>query len=98
VHYILELLRQLMAAGAASADVKADAYESHAGKVAARHENLIYTHPGVNTYYRNARGRVVTQNPFTNAEFWQLTRCPRLADYTLGFPGARQRAETGTRA
>jgi 4-hydroxyacetophenone monooxygenase len=98
VHYILELLRQLMAAGAASADVKADAYESHASKVAARHENLIYTHPGVNTYYRNARGRVVTQNPFTNAEFWQLTRCPRLADYTLGFPGPRQRAKTGMRA
>ena len=27
------------------------------------HENMVWTHPGMTTYYRNARGRVVVTTP-----------------------------------
>ncbi len=31
------------------------------------------THPGMSTYYRNSRGRVVVVNPFPVVEFWHMT-------------------------
>ena len=83
LHYVLLTLRQMFDAGIAAVDCKPEVYERYRDQVAAEHEHLPYTHPGVNTYYRNSRGRVVTQNPYSNADFWQLTRCPRLSEYTL---------------
>jgi 4-hydroxyacetophenone monooxygenase len=60
----------------------------------AKHEDLIYTHSGVNTYYRNSRGRVVVQNPFSNSQYWRMTRCPNLSDYVMaGRPDQSAKSE-----
>jgi 4-hydroxyacetophenone monooxygenase len=80
-HYVVELLRQMAAAGADTVDVRREVYEEYGERVDEIHENLIYTHEGVNTYYRNSRGRVVVQNPFSNTQYWQLTRSPNLGDF-----------------
>ncbi|WP_063713159.1 flavin-containing monooxygenase [Nocardia jiangxiensis] len=81
IHYIIELLRKMTAAGIGAVDIKDEVYDEYNRTVSDKHENLIYTHPGVNTYYRNSRGRVVVQNAFNNAQYWQLTRNPRLSDF-----------------
>ena len=83
VHYIVELLRQMVDAKVGSVECRSDLYEDYGRRVAAQHENLIYTHSGVNTYYRNSRGRVVVQNAFSNAQYWRMTRCPTLSDYVM---------------
>ena len=80
-HYVIELLRAMVAAGGASVDVRPEIYESYGERVAELHEDLIYTHDGVNTYYRNSQGRVVVQNPFSNTQYWTLTRTPDLGEY-----------------
>jgi 4-hydroxyacetophenone monooxygenase len=38
------------------------------------HERMVWTHPGMTTYYRNSRGRVVVNSPFRNLDFWRMTR------------------------
>jgi len=83
VHYIIELVRKMAEAKVAAVDPKPDVHKKYIERVDATHAKLIYTHEGVNTYYRNSRGRVVAQNPFSNAEYWRLTRDPSLADYVL---------------
>ncbi len=80
-HYVIELLRAMVSAGAASVDVRPDVYEAYAAKAAEIHDGLIYTFDGVNTYYRNSKGRVVVQNPYSNTEYWLITRTPDLAHY-----------------
>jgi 4-hydroxyacetophenone monooxygenase len=80
-HYVIELLRAMTAEHLDSVDVRREKYDAYAEHVAKLHDDLIYTHDGVNTYYRNSRGRVVVQNPFSNTQYWQLTRSPDLADY-----------------
>lgn len=82
-HYVIELLRAMADVGADSVDVRREVYEAYGERVAELHENLIYTHEGVNTYYRNSKGRVVVQNPYSNTQFWQLTRSPNLDEYEL---------------
>jgi 4-hydroxyacetophenone monooxygenase len=33
------------------------------------------------TYYRNSRGRVVSTMPWTNSEYWHMTREPDLDEF-----------------
>ena len=42
---------------------------------------MVWTHPGMDTYYRNARGRIVVNNPFRMQEVWDLTEHADLGDY-----------------
>ena len=92
VRYIVELIRKMTAANVAAVDCKRDIYEDYIRRVDETHAKLIYTHEGVNTYYKNKRGRVVAQNPFSNAEYWRLTRDPKLSDYELTFERNGERA------
>lgn len=38
------------------------------------HDQLVWTHPGVSTYYRNRAGRVRSPMPFRLVDYWHLTR------------------------
>jgi 4-hydroxyacetophenone monooxygenase len=42
--------------------------------VDAAHEQMVWTHPGMDTYYRNSKGRVVVNNPFKIVDYWKLTK------------------------
>jgi 4-hydroxyacetophenone monooxygenase len=44
---------------------------------------MVWTHPGVETYYRNQRGRVVVNSPFKNTTFFEMTRAADLGDFIL---------------
>jgi 4-hydroxyacetophenone monooxygenase len=79
--YVTDLLRRLFAAGHAVAEVRSASYERHNRRVDEAHEAMIWTHPGMTTYYRNSRGRVVYTTPFRVVDFWEMTRRADLADY-----------------
>ena len=57
-----------------------DAYNE---RVDAAHERMVWTHPGMSTYYRNARGRVVVTTPFRIVDYWHMTREADLDDYVV---------------
>jgi 4-hydroxyacetophenone monooxygenase len=44
---------------------------------------MVWTHPGLETYYRNERGRVVVNSPYRNAVFYEMTRTANLGDYVV---------------
>ena len=44
---------------------------------------MIRTHPGMSTYYRNSRGRMVYVMPFLNVEYWNMTRTVNMDDYVV---------------
>ena len=43
---------------------------------------MVWTHPGMETYYRNSRGRVVVNYPYRNVDLFHATRHADLAEYT----------------
>ena len=86
--YVVDLLGKMREAGAASADVKPSVFDDYNRRVDEANDNMIWSHKGFTTYYRNARGRVVYTNPFRILDFWKMTRSARLEDYVLGGPGA----------
>ena len=79
--YIGSLLTQMFDAGLATVEVKQQVYDDFSANVDKMHRNMIWSHPAMTNYYRNARGRVVAINPFRNVDYWQMTRRANLAEY-----------------
>jgi 4-hydroxyacetophenone monooxygenase len=79
--YITSCLVEMIENGVAAIDVKPEAHDEYVRKVDAEHEQMIWTHPGMTTYYRNARGRVFSAMPWRFVDYWQMTHDVDLADY-----------------
>lgn len=83
VRYILDLLAQVMERGARGVECRAEARDLHNHEIDAAHANLIWTHPGMSTWYRNDQGRVVTNSPWRLIDLWRMTKSADLDDYEL---------------
>jgi 4-hydroxyacetophenone monooxygenase len=79
--YITSCLVEMIEHGLAAIDVKPSAHDEYVRKVDAEHEQMIWTHPGMTTYYRNSRGRVFSAMPWRFVDYWQMTHDVDLADY-----------------
>lgn len=83
IKYLMSLLHKMLSSNIASVDVRREVYDAYAAEVDRKHENMIWTHPGMSTYYRNSQGRVVVCNPFKIIEFWEMTESANLEDYLI---------------
>jgi 4-hydroxyacetophenone monooxygenase len=83
VRYIADLLSTAIDAGAGAVECRPEAHAEYNRQLDAAHEQMVWTHPGMETYYRNAAGRVVTNMPWRVVDYWHMTSRPRLADYVL---------------
>ena len=83
--YIASSLVRLLNDGANTMEVKASVQEDFVAQVDAEHEKMVWTHPGVSTYYRNSLGRVFSLMPWRLVDYWHLTREVELDDYQLTY-------------
>ena len=81
--YIASSLVRLLNDGASSMEVKAGVQEDFVARVDAEHEQMVWTHPGVSTYYRNSLGRVFSLMPWRLVDYWHMTRSVESDDYQL---------------
>ena len=81
--YVMSLLSQMFERGAEVIEVRKDVYDSYNEKVDAAHDRMVWTHTGMDNWYRNSRGRVVAITPWRNDDFWRMTRRADMADYVL---------------
>jgi len=81
VNYAMSVLEQMFAGGLGAVEVRRDVHDEYNARVDAAHAKMVWTHPGMENYYRNSRGRVVAINPFRIVDFWPLTERADLGDY-----------------
>jgi 4-hydroxyacetophenone monooxygenase len=79
--YITSCLVEMIEQNLAAIDVKPEAHDAYVRKVDAEHEQMIWTHPGMTTYYRNGQGRVFSAMPWRFVDYWQMTHDVDLSDY-----------------
>ncbi len=82
-NYIAGLLRRMADRDIAALEVRPEVCDDYNARIDAAHEQMIWTHPGMTTYYRNAAGRVVTTSPWRLIDYWGMTRTPDLDDYVV---------------
>jgi 4-hydroxyacetophenone monooxygenase len=73
VRYIMQALREMLERGADSVEVRRDPFEAYNAQVDAKHRAMVWSHPGVNNWYRNKSGRVVTNSPWRLVDYRNLT-------------------------
>jgi 4-hydroxyacetophenone monooxygenase len=83
LRYVIDLLGQMIERGIGAAVCREEVYDEYNRRVDEAHERMVWTHPGMSTYYRNSRGRVVVNTPFRIVDFWHMTREADLDDYVV---------------
>jgi 4-hydroxyacetophenone monooxygenase len=81
VRYITTLLRNMIERSVDRLEVRRDVHDRYIEKLDAEHAELVWTHPGMNNWYRNRRGRVFGPMPFRLVDYWRFTREPDLDDF-----------------
>jgi 4-hydroxyacetophenone monooxygenase len=81
VRYMMSVLEQMFARELDSVEVRSDVCTHYNAAVDAAHERMVWTHPGMRTYYRNSKGRVVVNSPYRIVDWWYLTKTADVADF-----------------
>jgi 4-hydroxyacetophenone monooxygenase len=83
VRYVLNCIRVLLEQKHAALDPKKDVHDAYNKMIDEGNLNMAWGAANVPTWYKNDKGRVTQNWPFTLVEFWNQTRTPNPADYTF---------------
>jgi 4-hydroxyacetophenone monooxygenase len=89
--YISGCIVEMVGRGAASMEATREARDDWIRRVDQAHGELVWTHPGMSTYYRNRHGRVVSPSPFRLVDTWAMTHRPKLDDFLLAYQNEASR-------
>lgn len=83
MNYIMSMIQQMAENDLAAVEVKTEVHDRYNKEVDAAHEKMVWTHPGMQTYYRNSQGRVVVNYPWRNVDLFEMTKKADLEEYHL---------------
>ncbi len=81
VRYVMDMLSTMVEQGIGAVEVKRSAHDEYNRAVDAAHARMVWTHPAMENWYRNADGRVVAVLPWRIVDYWRMIRAAALADY-----------------
>ncbi len=83
VRYVMQCIRELLETGNAAMDVRTATFDDYNRRVDDAHERMVWTHPGMTSWYKNSKGRVVTNSPWRLVDYWKLTYALNPSDYVF---------------
>jgi 4-hydroxyacetophenone monooxygenase len=83
VRYVLGCVELLLRSGKSAMECRQDVHDAYNEKIDAGNEGMAWGAPNVSSWYKNSKGRVTQNWPFTLLEFWNQTRAPEASDYSL---------------
>jgi 4-hydroxyacetophenone monooxygenase len=83
IRYILDLLGKMIDQGIGAAECRPDIHDDYNRRVDQAHATMIWARPGISSYYKNSRGRVVTNSPWRHIDYWGMTHKSNLSDYNV---------------
>lgn len=83
MRYILGCIDMVIASGAGSAVLRADVCDDYNRRSQEQLKTMVYTHPAVNSYYKNSSGTVPTLFAWRMVDYWKWTTRPDPDEYEL---------------
>ena len=81
VRYIVDLVVTMAEKRLRAVEVRPEAEAAYTRRHDDAHARMLWTHPGMTNWYRNAAGRVVSTMPWRIVDYWRMTRSADLADF-----------------
>ncbi len=73
IRYIMQALRELVETGSAALEVKSEPFWAYQHKVDDAHSKMVWSHPGVDNWYKNTAGRVTQNSPWRLVDYRNMT-------------------------
>jgi 4-hydroxyacetophenone monooxygenase len=83
VNYVVKAIGAMLERGWTSMECKRDVHDAYNERVDAEHEQLVWRHPRVHSYYNNDAGRVTTNMPWKLVDYWRMTHEPAFDDFVV---------------
>jgi 4-hydroxyacetophenone monooxygenase len=83
VHYVLQMIRTLLADGHAALDCRAEVHDVYNERIDAANRLRTWGFSSVSAWYKNEHGRSAQNWPFSVLEFWEQTRQVDITDYEV---------------
>lgn len=81
VTYAMHALASLVNRQGKSLECRQDVHDAYNQRVDDAHSNMVWSHPGVDNWYRNASGRVTMATPWRMVDYWKWLSSFDEADY-----------------
>ena len=81
VRYIMDVIQKMLDQNLGAVEIRQDVHDRYNEDVDQAHTQMVWSHPGMESYYRNERGRIVVNSPWRNVDFYAMTREADLSEY-----------------
>ncbi|MHC1560599.1 flavin-containing monooxygenase [Actinomycetospora sp. C-140] len=83
VRYIVDLLTTMARRDLKAVEVRDEVEQDYTRRHDEAHARMLWTHPGMTNWYRNADGRVVSTLPWRIVDYWRMTHDADLDEYAV---------------
>ena len=73
--------------GISSVEVQQSVHDEYNERVDAEHDQLVWSHSGLHSWYRNSKGRVFSPMPWRFVDYWQMTHDFNESEYKVTLNG-----------
>jgi len=83
VRYVMGCLKALLARGSSTIECRREVNDAYQRRFDDMHARMVWSHPGMTSWYKNKHGRVTTTSPWRLVDYWTWTKEPALDDFEL---------------
>lgn len=83
VSYMMDCIRTVVEQDASSIEPSQEAHDVYNRSLDEELSSFVWSHPGVRTWYKNASGRITTNQPWTLLQYWTMTRNSQAEDHEI---------------
>ena len=83
MRYVTSCITQMIESQISSVDVRPEVHDAYNKEVDDEHDQLVWSHPGMDSWYKNSQGRIFSPMPWRFVDYWAMTHDADLKDYVL---------------
>ena len=83
VRYAVGCIEQMIAGGLRSMRIKREVFQNYNQAIDEALKDFVWSHPSVQSWYKNANGRIIINSPWRLVDYWRFTLGPELHEYEL---------------
>jgi len=81
VRYVMGCLKAMLECGIRTLECRQEVHDAYDHRLQETLERMVWSHPGMDSWYKNAKGRVTTTSPWRLVDYWRWTKEPDLSDF-----------------
>ncbi len=83
VRYVMGCLVAMLTGGFGAMECRREVHDAYAQRFDERHTQMVWSHSGENSWYKNPSGKVLITSPWRLVDYWGWTKTPALDDFEL---------------